>query len=205
MTIIVAVKTDERIIIGADKRVTEDDTIVSENTSKILVKDLTVESFIKNNEYEQFLIAFSGVTSLLELLKTFTPPHKDANDSFMEYLYKIFIPKLNSHLQNYNFIKNYNNGQTGVEWELLIAYKHQLFLVEFNLGIVEINTPYYATGAPRDIALGSLYTTSQDDSITSNGYKVATAIRACAAHHVLCNDDFELYTINTDGKIEQYR
>ena len=39
MTIIVAVKTDEKIIIGADKRVTEDDTIVSDESSKIIVKN----------------------------------------------------------------------------------------------------------------------------------------------------------------------
>ena len=83
------------------------------------------------------------------------------------------------------------------------SYKHQLFLVEFNLGIVEINTPYYATGAPRDIALGSLYTTSQDDSITSNGYKVATAIRACAAHNITCNDNMELYSIKSNGEINE--
>lgn len=206
MTIIVAVKTDEKIIIGADKRVTEDDTIVSDESSKIIVKNLPIYKY--NDELvpdEQFLIAFSGVYSLFELLKTFNPPKKDYDNSFIDYLYMKFIPALNSHLQDYNFIRNYNNGQTGVEWELLLAYRNQLFRVEFNLGICEVTTPYYAIGAPRDIALGSLYTTKQDEYITSNGYKVATAIRACAAHNILCNDDFELYTIDTDGKIEQYR
>ena len=70
MTIIVAVKTDTKIIIGSDKRVTEDKTIVSENESKILIKELTVADY-NNITHEKFLIAFSGAYSLFELLKTF--------------------------------------------------------------------------------------------------------------------------------------
>ena len=142
MTIIVAVKTDEKIIIGADKRIIEENTIISEDSSKILIKDLTIESYTENT-YEQFLIAFSGEYSLFELLKTFTAPFKNSKDTFLEYLYKDFVPKLNSHLNKYNFIRDYN-GQTGVNWELLIAYKNSLFLVGFNLGICEIKTDYYA-------------------------------------------------------------
>ena len=204
MTIVVAVKTENKIIIGADKRVTEEDTIVSEGSSKILVKDLMIDSY-NDVTHEEFLIAFSGLYSLFELLKTFIPPAKKSTQPFTEYLYGFFVPSLNSYLQDYNFIRNYSNGQTGVEWELLIAYRNKLFRVEFNLGVYEITTPYCAMGAARDVALGSLYTTSQDDYVTSSGYVVATAIRACAAHNILCNDDFELYTIDNQGKIEQLK
>ena len=184
MTIIVAVKTDEKIIIGTDKRVIEGDTIVSEDSSKILIKEITVESY-KEITHEKFLIAFSGLYSLFELLKTFKAPVKDSKDTFKEYLYKTFIPKLDQHLRSYNFIKSYNDGQEGVEWELLIAYKNQLFLVEYNLGIIEINTPYYATGTPRDIAL------------------VQNAIKACAAHNTTCNDHMEIYSIKSTGEIKK--
>ena len=203
MTIIVTVKTDEKIIIGADKRVTEDNIIVSEEASKILIKDLTIESY---NEitYEQFIIAFSGIYSLFELLKTFTAPTKNSNDTFLEYLYKTFVPGLNRHLMNYNFIQTYNNGQTGVDWELIIAYKNKLFLVEYNLGIVEINTPYYATGAPRDIALGSLHTTNIK-SHPVEIFMVENAIKACAAHHTSCNDQMEIYSIHKNGQIKQIK
>ena len=204
MTVIVAVKKDEEIIIGADKRVTEEDTIVSDKSSKILVKDLMIDSY-NGVTHEEFLIAFSGLYSLFELLKTFIPPAKKSTQPFTKYLYMFFIPSLNSYLQDYNFIRNYSNGQTGVEWELLIAYKNRLFRVEFNLGVCEITTPYYAIGAPRDIALGSLYTNYNDHPQPLPGYMVATAIRACAAHNILCNDDFELYSIDNQGKIEQFK
>ena len=193
MTLIVAVKTDEKIIIGADKRVTEGNTIVSENESKILLKELTIAGYQHIN-YEKFLIAFSGAYSLFELLKTFNTPTKDEKDSFLEYLYKTYIPKLNTHLRKYNFIQDYN-GQDGVDWELLIAYKNQLFLVEFNLGIIEINTPYYAIGAPRDIALGSLYT-SNIKKHPVEIFMVKNAIKACAAHSISCNNNIELYSVS---------
>ena len=124
MTIIVAVKTDEKIIIGADKRIIEENTIVSEDSSKMLIKELTTESYQKITE-EQFLIAFTGAYSLFELLKTFTAPVKESRDTFLEYLYKTFVPKLNSHLNKYNFIRDYN-GQNGVNWELLIHFSSHL-------------------------------------------------------------------------------
>lgn len=204
MTIIVALKNQDEIIIGADKRLTEDDTIVSENESKILIKEFLVDSY-NGITYEKFVIAFSGLYSLFELLKTFDIPSKRVNESFLEYLYGTFVPKLNNHLRKYNLIREFYNGQEGVEWELLIAYQNQLFLIEFNLGVIEITTPYYAIGAPRDIALGSLYTTSQDDTITSKEDIVATAIRACATHNVSCNDNMELYCIHKTGEIEKIK
>ena len=201
MTIVVTLKDKDEIIIGADKRVTEGDIIISENKSKILIKELIIRSY-EDLTYDKILIAFSGLYSLFEFLKTFPIPSKNLDDTFLEYLYGTFIPKLNNHLRSYNLIQEFNGGQEGVDWELLIAYKNQLFLIEFNLGVIEITTPYYAIGAPRDIALGSLYTTTNDDYVTSKGYIVANAIRACAAHNTLCNNNIELYRIHKTGEIE---
>lgn len=202
MTIIVAVKTDEKIIIGTDKRVIEGDTIVSEESSKILIKDLTIENS-HTIKHEKFLIAFSGLYSLFELLKTFTVPLKNSNESFIEYLYDKFVPTLNSYLQEYHFIRSYNNGQEGVEWELIIAYKNQLFLIEYNLGINEIHTPYYAAGAPKDIALGSLHTAYKKDKHPVEIFMVQNAIQACAAHNITCNNNMELYSIKSNGEINE--
>ena len=201
MTIIVAVKTDEKIIIGTDKRIIEGNTIISEDSSKILIKELTVEAY-QEIKCEKFLIAFSGVYSLFELLKTFKAPVKDSKDTFLEYLYKTFVPRLNTHLRDYNFITDFK-GQEGVDWELLIAYKNQLFIVEYNLGIFEIQTSYYATGLPKDIALGSLYTTLKNDKKPVEIFMVQDAIQACAAHHVSCNNNMEIYSIKPTGEIKE--
>lgn len=202
MTIVVAVKTDDKIIIGSDKRVIEDETITSENSSKILIKDFAIESY-SDLKYDKFIIAFSGLYSLFELLRTFKAPNMNSKDSFLEYLYKTFVPKLNSHLNKYNFIQEYRSGQRGVDWELIIAYKNSLFLVEFNLGISEIQTPYYAIGAPRDIALGSLYTSYNETKHPVEIRMVKTAIHACATHNTTCNDNIDLYSIKKTGEIKQ--
>lgn len=201
MTIVVAINDDEKIIIGADSQVTEGDIISSEDSSKILIKELTIVSY-QSSSRENFLIAFSGAYFLFELLKTFEIPSMNEKDTFMEYLYKSFVPELNNYLRKYNFVRDME-GQDGVNWELLIAYKNSLFLVQFNLGIMEIETPYYAIGCSREIALGSLYTTYQDNYVTDKGYMVATAIRACAAHNMYCNDKLQLYIVNKTGKIER--
>lgn len=204
MTIIVTVKTDEKTIIGTDKRILENDIIVSEDASKILIKELLIDRY-DSVEYEQFLIAFSGLYSLFGLLKTFTAPAKEPRETFLEYLYKTFTPRLNSHLQDYNFLQQYNNGQNGVDWELIIAYKNELFLIEYTLGVCEIKTPYYATGAPRDIALGSLHTYTHEHNKPVEIFMVKKAIEACAAHHISCNNNMELYSINKTGEIKQIK
>ncbi len=204
MTIIVTVKNDEKTIIGADKRLLENDIIVSENASKILIKELLISSY-NHVEYEYFLIAFSGLYSLFELLETFTVPAKEPRETFLEYLYKTLTPKLNSHLRDYNFLQQYNNGQNGVDWELIIAYKNELFLIEYTLGVCEIQTPYYATGAPRDIALGSLHTYYHDHPRPVEIFMVKKAIEACAAHHISCNNNMELYSIHKTGEIKQIK
>ena len=203
MTIIVVVKNDDKTIIGTDKRLMENNTIVSENASKILIKNLPVQD--KDMEFqEEFLIAFSGLYTLFELLKTFTVPLKSSEESFFEYLYRIFIPQLNEYFAKYYFKDEYN-GHTGVDRELIIAYKTNVFVVEYNLGICEINTPYYATGAARDIALGSLYTYHNDHSHPVERFMVEKAIKACAAHNNICNNNIELYSITKEGDIKQIK
>ena len=203
MTIIVTIKTDNKIIIGTDKRIIEGDTIISEDASKILIKELTIDRPDALLDYDEFIIAFSGLYSLYELLKTYNPPRMDSKDTFQEYLYKKLVPDLNKYLEKYNFIQDYH-GQSGVDWELIIAYQNQLFLVEYNLGICEIETPYYATGSPRDIALGSLYTASlKDHPVEIN--MVKTAIQACAAHNTTCNGEMEIYSIHETGQITKIK
>ena len=204
MTIIVTVKNKEKTIIGTDKRILEGDTIISEDASKILIKKLRISKYDVIPEYEQFIIAFSGLYSLFGLLETFTAPAKEQRETFLEYLYKTFIPELNSHLKSYNFIQDYNNGQ-GVDWELIIAYKNELFLIEYNLGVCEIKTSYYATGAPRDIALGSLHTYANEHNKPVEIFMVKKAIEACAAHHISCNNNMELYSIHKTGEIKQIK
>lgn len=202
MTIIVVVKNDDKTIIGTDKRLMENNTIVSENASKILIKNLPVQD--KDMEFqEEFLIAFSGLYTLFELLKTFTVPLKSSEESFFEYLYRRFIPQLNEYLEKYDFKEEYN-GQTGVDWELIIAYKTNVFVVEYNLGICEISTPYYATGNPRDIALGSLHT-SNIKAHPVEIFMVEKAIKACAAHNNTCNNNMEIYSIKKTGEINKIK
>ena len=71
MTVIIAAKKEDEIIVGADKRVTSGDMILDENSSKIIIKEFTIENIIEPIRRDEFLIAFSGVYSLFELLKTY--------------------------------------------------------------------------------------------------------------------------------------
>jgi len=209
MTIIVAVKDENGITVGADKRVTSEDMVLDENSSKILIKKFKISEYDKPIVISEFLIAFSGVYSLFELLKTFQAPVMNNKNTFFEYLYKELIPSLNTYLRQYNFIQDYN-GIDGVEWELLIVYQDKMYTVEFNLGIIEITSDYFASGTARDIAYGSLHTshmilTAHEENCRKilPKFKVVNAINACAAHSTKCNDNMDLYQskLDTDNKI----
>lgn len=209
MTIIVAVKDKNGITVGSDKRVTSDNMILDENSSKILIKKFNIIHFNPPSDEDEFLIAFSGVYSLFELLKTFKAPAMDDKDTFFKYLHKNLIPSLNSYLRKYNFIQDFN-GIDGVDWELLIVYQDKMYSVEFNLGIIEITSDYFASGTARDIAYGSLHTSSNihytlmsPPRSNSARFKVTKAIYACAAHSTKCNDNMDLYQskLDTDNKI----
>ena len=191
MTIIVAVKKEDEILVGADKRVTSGDMIVDENSSKILIKKFNIIHFNPPSDEDEFLIAFSGAYSLFELLKTFKAPGMEDKYTFFEYLYKELIPSLNTYLRRYNFFQDCN-GLDGVDWDLLIVYHNQMYSLEYNLGLIEITSPYYASGTARDIAYGSLHTSEQVPWSHVNS-KVTQAIKACAAHSTKCNDNIELY------------
>lgn len=208
MTIVVAVKKDNEIIIGADQRCTYGDMILDEYASKILIKEFDIIHYRLPHDKDQFLIAFSGAYSLFGLLETFEAPSMDDNDTFFQYLYKELIPSLNTHLRRYNFIQDCN-GLEGVDWDLLIVYQDKMYNIEFNLGIIEITSNYFATGTAKDIAYGSLYTTTYtkiggDQRKISPRLQVITAIRACAKHHTKCNDSYKLYHSgpNEDGEYE---
>lgn len=200
MTVIIAAKKEDEIIVGADKRVTSGDMIFDENASKIILKEFTIENIIEPIKRDEFLIAFSGAYSLFELLKTYKPPTMNHNDTFFKYLHQDLIPSLNAYLRKYNFIQDCN-GVDGVDWELLLVYQDKMYSIEYNLGIIEITSDYFASGTARDIAYGSLHTSRQASRHLES--RVKKAIRACAAHSTKCNDNMDLYQskLDTDNKI----
>ena len=195
MTIIVAVKDENGITVGADKRVTSEDMVLDENSSKILIKKFKISEYDKPIIISEFLIAFSGVYSLFELLKTYKPPTMNHNDTFFKYLHQDLIPSLNAYLRKYNFIQDCN-GVDGVDWELLLVYQDKMYSIEYNLGIIEITSDYFASGTARDIAYGSLHTSRQASRYLES--RVKKAIRACAAHSTKCNDNMDLYQSKLD-------
>ena len=196
MTVIIAAKKEDEIIVGADKRVTSGDMILDENASKIIIKEFTIENIIEPIKRDEFLIAFSGVYSLFELLKTYKPPVMNHNDTFFKYLHQDLIPSLNAYLRKYNFIQDCN-GVDGVDWELLLVYQDKMYSIEYNLGIIEITSDYFASGTARDIAYGSLHTSKHLNHLES---RVKKAIRACAAHSTKCNNHYDLYQSKPTGE-----
>lgn len=216
MTVVIAVKDNDknRIVMGADKRLTEGDLVVSDNIPKLLIKELSVmdkpkKLFSKINiESDNFVIGFSGQYALYELLKVFQAPVKSKNETFLEYCYNSLIPKLNKLLTEHNMFTDFSNGLTGIDWELIIVYKDKIYGLDFQMNILEAHDDYIAVGASKEIAYGSLHTALSTKFMYRPEIKnllpdwnVEKAIEACAAHSTKCNDEFELLEIKSTGEI----
>lgn len=201
MTIVVAVKDENSIIIGADKRLTEGDLILTDNSSKILIKDMTeMEKPPKkhdtiNIKTNKLIIGFSGEYGLYELLKAFKPPVKNPNHTFLEYYYHYLNPKLKELLNKHDKFTEFHNGKNGIDWDLIIIYNNELYNLTFSLDLLEIYDEYIAVGAGKEIAYGSLHTSKSTSFMCGDKLRemlprlwVENALNACAKHAVNCNN-----------------
>ena len=196
MSIIIAIKAAENVIIGSDTQTTIGE-IVSNDSSKLHLINFPVEKTDSTEEHqEQFLLGVSGNFYLKDLIRSFKPPFKDDTDSFLDYMYQHFIPEFQSYLDDYRFME-YRNGGNDISSTCLIIYKTQVYRLNYNLTLEEVESEYCAIGSGSEIAYGSLHTSKNNDDIES--LMLEKALCACAEHNIYCNDTFTVYVSNKDG------
>lgn len=213
MTIVVAAKDENSIVIGTDKRLTEGDLILSDNASKILIKDINQigREIIKYSDIDvtikKLIIGFSGDYGLYELLKTFRPPDKRETETFPEYYYRKFLPELKELLNEHDKFTEFHNVKRGIDWDLIIVYNNEFYNLSFSLDLLEIPDNYIAVGSGKEIAYGSLHTSKNTNFMCGDKLRemlpklwVENALNACNDHSVNCNN-MEIIKI-TDSNVE---
>jgi ATP-dependent protease HslVU (ClpYQ) peptidase subunit len=140
MTVIVAVKDGNVILMGCDSAATD------EMRSKQIRRDKKI--FTKMCGNEEMLIGFSGEYRIPQRIQyEFTAPVYDYSyDDAMSYLVSAFLPALEEFF-------NYDKCFLG-ECELLIGFDKQIFKIYSDGQVSQALTDYDALG---DIALGALH------------------------------------------------
>lgn len=188
MSVVVAIKKDGVIFIGADSQTTRGKTkltLTNKNNFKIW----------KVNGAENCLMAHVGVLRDACLVRTIDNLVRDIDvfRDYIDYQYVIerIVPMIVDRLVEFKFIKS-SDKFDGFESSFLFAFKDKLFLINYDCSVVEIDD-FVAIGSGESEAFGSLLTTQDEEDVYS---RIEKAILASSNHDIYVQ--FPIVISNTD-------
>jgi ATP-dependent protease HslVU (ClpYQ) peptidase subunit len=145
MTIIVAIKDDKKIIMGAD-------SIGVSHYDKVERVDTKI--FKKNN----FLIGFTSSYRMGQILNyIWTPPEHPKDMPNMEYMVSTVVTSIIDTFEKEKYAKVNNNRIEGGTF--LIGYKNSIYKIDSDFQVAETMDNYDACGCGESYALGTFYAT----------------------------------------------
>jgi ATP-dependent protease HslVU (ClpYQ) peptidase subunit len=147
MTVIVAVKENGKVHIGADSAGVGvgDLSISSRKDEKVFVRD-------------GFIVGFTSSFRMGQILKYYLNcPKQKKNQSDEEFMCTTFVDHVQELFKSKSFGKIESNEQTGGTF--IVGYKGEIYTIDddFQVGISYEN--YASVGCGNKLALGSLFTT----------------------------------------------
>ena len=176
MTTIIGVEYDDKSVIVADSRITDDSGKVY---SHPVMRKIAQRGAL--------LIAGAGEVAPCDIAQNiWVPPQFTAKDKKDAYRYMIVkaMPSLRKCLveNGYNFDEAHDKDKDGLRFQFLIAAGGELFDVDQDLAVMNSEERIYAIGSGGAYALGALYAGA--DAITA--MEIASRISAytSAPYHI---------------------
>ena len=200
MSVVVAIKSGDKVYIGADSQVTKGGTRVTlKNVNnykvwKVKGADHCLMAQVGNVRDANIVRLMDGLVSDYSVFKGYID---------YEYVVKKIVPDVVDELKNYGNIKD-EKYIDFIDSSFLFSYKDQLYLIGRDRSVIEVDD-YVAIGSGEDQAIGSLLSTEGEDPKT----RIIKAIKASAASDIYVdypiiltdteNTEFEVIT-ETDEK-----
>lgn len=188
MSVVVAIKRDNKIYIGADSQVTKGWTrssLSNPNNYKVW----------KVDGVDNCLMAHCGTVSEANVIKVAEKlvPEVNVLKNTVDFkcMVKNVVPSIFKELKNANFECS-RDGHPAMHSEFLFAYKDKLFNIGGDGCVIEVDD-YCAIGSGSEPALGSLLTT--ENEIPEE--RIKKAIKASATSDIFV--DYPIIMIDTDG------
>ena len=175
MSVVVAIKDGKKIFIGADSQATKGNT-------RITLRNPNNFKIWKVVDSNNCLMASVGMMRDANVIRL-VPGIVDGYDEYAKrvnykFVVKFIVPNLVKELKKAGFIKDENYIES-INSSFLFAYKDKLFLIDYDLCVLEIND-YVAIGSGASEAIGSLLSTDSEDPRT----RIIKAIKASAASDI---------------------
>ena len=153
MSVLVAIKDKDRVVVGVDTRMTEG------NGSYIDSYNQRPKAFHIDKD-KTVIVGGVGNVAIVDLLGNIMEDHLAKKKEIdRKYIVKYIVPDLLSELNNYS-LKSYDSKSPYfMDGKLFIGIDNRGYAIHEN-GSVDELVDYIAIGSGQDVAAGSLYTTS---------------------------------------------
>jgi len=108
----------------------------------------------------EFLIGYTSSFRMGQILRYYLNPAKptEEQDDFA-YMVCTFIPAVRTALKDHGFLKISSNEESAGTF--LVGRRGKLYIIDSDLQVAEMLSPYTACGCGQDLVMGSLHTTQQ--------------------------------------------
>lgn len=187
MSLIIAIKEKDRIILGADKQASTGST-----------KDHTATKIWEMSELEGALMGGVGSARASQIIqysqvidKNFTGPINT------EFVICALVPTIVATLKANGIATTASEEDscTMIPNVFVFAYKDSAWVIWHDLSVVEISD-YFAIGSGADVARGALFATKEKNPFE----RIVTCIDAAAESTLFVDDGIDLLTTETKSK-----
>lgn len=187
MSLIIAIKEKDRVILGADKQVSTGST-----------KDHTATKIWEMTELEGGLMGGVGSARASQIIqysqvidKNFTGPINT------EFVICALVPTIAATLKANGIATTASEEDscTMIPNVFIFAYKEKAWVIWHDLSVVEI-VDYFAIGSGADVARGALFATKEKNPFE----RIVTCIDAAAESTLFVDDGIDLLTTNNKSK-----
>ena len=188
MSVVVAIKKDGIIYMGADSQVScggTRSTLSNPNNYKIwAMRD--VEGCLMGS------VGTLRANNIIKVADDLIPEIVELKDAVsFRFVVKHFVPRLMEELEDYKVLTKDRDGVTHMDASFLLAYRDRLYSIERYGSVIEVDD-FCAIGSGSCEALGSLLSSA---NISDPIERIKMAIKASAAHDIYV--DYPIVISNT--------
>jgi ATP-dependent protease HslVU (ClpYQ) peptidase subunit len=185
MTCIAAYKDfNGNIFVGGDSiGINESDNIISLKNPKVFIKD-------------KMIFGFTGPLRMGQILQYDfdIPKHPNSMDDYT-YLISIFIDSLITKFEEKKYATITDNAITASS-TFIIGYNKQIYKVEDNFQVIEINKDYQCAGCGEEFGLGAFWALDKMSIIPEDRIYL---VLKCAAEFSLVKEPFLIFKLSYDS------
>lgn len=185
MSLVIAIKDQNRIVLGADKQGSFGDS-----------KDHTFTKLWDVPNLEGAIMGGVGTARASQILQYSNIIDRnyinDNEEVTTDYIVTVVVPKIVDALTQNGIVCEDDSKTTMIPNTFIFAYKDKAWMIFSDLSVSEIDDTL-AIGSGQDIAKGVLYATQNQNPFQ----RIVTSIKAAAEHTLFVDDNVDLFATDS--------